>query len=339
MYHITDEEEEKRLRRLAKNRDSARECRKRKRNRYEQLTQQLGHLEAENLQLRMKLKIGPESESTDNEESAQLINTLDALVKEAASDEDIKSALSQIQARYSDYGRDRKSALSFHLTALRRCLQPTQTTRTILWLMSCVEEFHSPDGSLITGQTGAVAELWYSLLETVNSTSEQNTSLAQLSGSSFMSTEFPQLQEVASYTDNIINRLEELVTNKNESLDSEMRKLQSQFTVRQIAKFILWISKNPACMQMLEALWPHLCSQLASTAGVSVRPPTGSMSTMSNHSSTGSLSLSGSVDQMQFVSTDAPYATNNAHGAIPPSAPLVQSGSSGSTASTSSTYI
>jgi flagellar biosynthesis chaperone FliJ len=323
-----DDEEIKRLRRLAKNRDSARECRKRKRNRYEHLTQQLVHLEAENLQLRMKLKMGPESEGKETEDTSKLMNNLDVLVKEGASDEDIKAAVTQIQEKYSDYGRDRKSALAFHLTALRRCLQPTQTTRTILWLMSCVEEFHEADGTLITTKSGEVAELWYSLLRDVNSSPDQNNSLVRLSGSSFMSTEFPKLQEVTTYTESIINRLEALVTNKNESLDSEMKKLQSQFTVKQIAKFILWISKNPACMQMLEALWPHLCSELASRGGVNVNLPPlsgggSSSNSMSSNGSRASQSLSGSFDPLQLAHADG-------QDSMPPSAPFLHHSSTGS---------
>ena len=30
------------------------------------------------------------------------------------------------------------------------------------------------------------------------------------------------------------------------------------FGVAQIAKFIVWIDQNPACMHMLEMIWPHI---------------------------------------------------------------------------------
>jgi hypothetical protein len=62
----------------------------------------------------------------------------------------------------------------------------------------------------------------------------------------------------------MLDRLVEIICNKNNSLDSEMANIQSILSARQIAKFILWIDQNPACMQLLEALWPHLASpQLA----------------------------------------------------------------------------
>ena len=55
-----------------------------------------------------------------------------------------------------------------------------------------------------------------------------------------------------------LNRLEELISNDELSLESEMRELHKIFHPKQIAKFIVWVDNNPVCMQLLEALWPHL---------------------------------------------------------------------------------
>lgn len=244
----------KRQRRLERNRDSARECRKRKKDRYEFLKSQLLRLEADNLQLRMKLKIGPESIKRENQEIEEMTAYLDSLLKDGSSEDTIKQAIFQIAEKHSDYGRDRRSAVEFHIAALRKSLQPTQTTRTILWLLSCVPQFHNLDGSLIAGKEGLIADLWYSLVDTLQPTPEQSAALARLSATC----QFNELEQVAGETDAKIARLETLVANRNESLDSEMRKIQSLMNARQVAKFILWIANNPAVMQMLEALWPHL---------------------------------------------------------------------------------
>lgn len=53
----------------------------------------------------------------------------------------------------------------------------------------------------------------------------------------------------------MLQRLQELVNSKNETLDNEMKEVQSLLSARQVAKFILWIDQNPACMQLFEALW------------------------------------------------------------------------------------
>jgi hypothetical protein len=61
-------------------------------------------------------------------------------------------------------------------------------------------------------------------------------------------------------------RLEELVSDRNESLDQEMSEVQRILNPLQIAKFVLWIDENPVCMQMLEALWPHFATAQANVA-------------------------------------------------------------------------
>jgi hypothetical protein len=42
------------------------------------------------------------------------------------------------------------------------------------------------------------------------------------------------------------------------SLDTEMEEVAKILSPTQIAKFILWIDQNPACIGMLETLWPHI---------------------------------------------------------------------------------
>ena len=277
---------EQKLRRLARNRDSARECRKRKKDKYEVLRKELVHLEAENLQLRMKLKIGPEFAAEELKEASQFLEHLDGLLTAGATDETIKNAIHEVQQRYADYGRDRRSAIDFHINSLRKCLQPTQTTRTVLWLMSCVNEFHNEDGSLKPKQEGIVADLWYSLLNALQATGEQNLKLVTTVGAdSFNSQKVPILEEVSKKPEQLIQRLESLIANKNDNLDTEMKKLQSLFSVRQIAKFMVWTQKNPVCMQMIEALWPHLQSQIGGLMEEDAEGTTGESLTTSSSSS------------------------------------------------------
>jgi hypothetical protein len=75
------DEEEKKRRRLAKNRLSARESRRRKKLRREELLQQIAHYEAENLKLRLKLKIGNESRKAELGEANSMTSKLDVMVR------------------------------------------------------------------------------------------------------------------------------------------------------------------------------------------------------------------------------------------------------------------
>eukprot|EP00953_Heterococcus_sp_UTEX-ZZ885_P030659 16185-Heterococcus_DN1.PRE.3 len=55
----------------------------------------------------------------------------------------------------------------------------------------------------------------------------------------------------------LVSALRTLLCNKNESLDGEMAQIQRILTPTQTAKFILWVSRNSACMHMLNQLWTH----------------------------------------------------------------------------------
>mmetsp|Transcript_11140 Transcript_11140/g.22615 ORF Transcript_11140/g.22615 Transcript_11140/m.22615 type:complete len:316 (+) Transcript_11140:81-1028(+) len=250
---------EKKRKRLERNRESARECRKRKKEKKTWLRQQLTLLEADNLQLRLKLQVG--HDSTNSEEKSNYIsNKLATMMAEGASETDIQKAIAEYQERYSDYGRDRRSAIDFHVAQLRRCLQPTQTTRAILWLMSLARQFHEKtNGNVQFTEPNELFNLWLNLLSEVKPTAAQRKLMVSYTTVSSNGTDpFADINSVSQTCNGMLDRLVEIICNKNNSLDTEMSNIQSILSARQIAKFILWIDQNPACMQMLEALWPHL---------------------------------------------------------------------------------
>ena len=45
---------------------------------------------------------------------------------------------------------------------------------------------------------------------------------------------------------------------KNETLESEMNTFTHLLTPTQVAKFIVWIKNNSACMTMLNQLWDKM---------------------------------------------------------------------------------
>jgi hypothetical protein len=250
---------EKKRKRLERNRESARECRKRKKEKKIQLRNQLALLEADNLQLRLKLQVGHDSTNID-EKSNYISSKLEAMMKEGASDLEIQKTIVEYQERYSDYGRDRRSAIDFHIAQLRRCLQPTQTTRAILWLMSLARQFHErTNGNVQFTEPNELFNLWLNLLSEVKPTVTQRKLMVSYTTVSNNGTDpFADINSVSQTCNGMLDRLVEIICNKNNSLDSEMANIQAVLSARQIAKFILWIDQNPACMQMLEALWPHL---------------------------------------------------------------------------------
>jgi hypothetical protein len=288
-------EHERKMRRQERNRESAREFRARKKAKVLALHQQLAKLETDNLHLRLQLTTpNPGEPSAEQPQSAVVSSQLEELVNQGASEKEIMAAIKELKERYSDYGRDRSSAFSFHLSQLKRCLVPTQTTRIILFLMQCAIKYLTPEGeikyptpsksvdTLPPGtdsdsgggsglppsqpplspplssshpQSTEIAELLASLMAVIKPTREQRKQLVSLT--SIYSGAPPS---GVDFSDEIIEKIAILVTNKNDLLDSEMSNISSILSPTQIAKFILWIDENRATMQMLEALWPHLTS-------------------------------------------------------------------------------
>lgn len=124
---------EKKLRRLERNRLSARECRRRKREAAETMLHEINILEAENVQLRLQLQIGYEAECSVNDEQQKLTLEIDTLLKSGeASEADIHNTLEEFKEKYADYGQSRRSSIEFHLRNIARLLMPTQTTSVVM---------------------------------------------------------------------------------------------------------------------------------------------------------------------------------------------------------------
>lgn len=255
---MIEESEAKRRRRLELNRVSAQKSRQRKKERAEALTQKLRILEAENLELRLSLKVGREAARVENQKSGEkiaklkeMIGTGEGQVRDAA----IKEEIGALQDRFSDYGRDRSSGFEFHMTQLRRSLAPTLTTRCMLWILSLSPQFLNDDGSDRNPplcDDPEVVFLWQSLMEELEPSDEQRKLLVLLNDPA--SCPFPRLKASAEEALSLMSRLTELVSDKNSSLDSHMRTISSSLTPTQVAKFIFWADKNPTLLQLVGKL-------------------------------------------------------------------------------------
>jgi len=137
---------DKKIRRLEKNRLSARECRRRKREATENMQRQIHLLEGENLRLRLQLQVGEEAEQTNHQKQIDSTKILDELVRSGnASESEIYAKIEEYKEQFADYGRDRRSAMEFHLRNVERLLMPTQTTSFIM---------NTLKGTISTGSTG-----------------------------------------------------------------------------------------------------------------------------------------------------------------------------------------
>jgi len=264
----------KRQRRLEKNRESARECRRRKKERIERMNTEIAEMEHENHQLRLRLKIGTEATKRERREKQSVLEKLQEKLGKGATDAELSTLIHDYKDKFSDYGKDRTSALEFHLKELEKLVLPTNTTRLCIWGMGHAGDFISKSkrggaekkmikkedpeevGVGLTvrreEQKQAARKFWNELSTHLGLSSEQQRAIIGHRHS------VCDLEEDLDQLHKVIDQLRQLITNKNEALDKEMEDLQQILTPTQIAKFMLWVKQNPGCMYMLNQLWKQV---------------------------------------------------------------------------------
>lgn len=283
---------EKKLRRLEKNRLSARECRRRKREATENIQRQINILEGENLRLRLQLQIGEEAEASNLREQDKITEEIDALLKSGASEAEIYAALESFKEKHADYGRDRRTAIEFHLRNIQRLLMPTQTTSLVMHAIQGGEQHHA-EAAVARTPEPSNAE---AAISSVSPISISNSSVA--SADSILDPENPNMdpknlfqylvnylevtpeqaaalkdsrfvaQEMDSCLEKALTVLGELrgrLAQTGEDLETEFNNVRSILTPTQAAKFLVWVANNSACMHMLNELWDRVYPSASKT--------------------------------------------------------------------------
>jgi len=123
--------ETKRARRLEKNREIARNCRKRKRERYLQLEEEVVKLRQWNKQLEMKLNQEKGGKSGNDIREAE-VREMEKLLEVGKPGTEEEKKLSQklhlYKDMYSDFGRERKQGIQYHMNRLKSLLLPNQVS-------------------------------------------------------------------------------------------------------------------------------------------------------------------------------------------------------------------
>jgi hypothetical protein len=284
---------EKKLRRLEKNRLSARECRRRKREATENLQRDINVLEGENLRLRLQLQIGDEAEENMKREQTKLMEDIDELLKSGASEADIHTALESYKEKYADYGRDRRSAIEFLLRNIERLLMPTQTTSVVMQAIQSVQQTDESSGATLNGSdpkdvppasaaTAAETDaseppsaedalkmdpssakfeprtLFRYLVRHLGVTPKQ---AAALKDSRFVALE---MDECLAEALKVLTELSGRMTQTGEDLETEFDNVRSILTPTQAAKFLVWVANNGAASKSMPnpppSLMPHRVS-------------------------------------------------------------------------------
>lgn len=118
--------EEKRQRRLEKNREIAKNCRKRKKEKKEALEEEIKYLSKENARLRIQLQ----DDTDDESRTAQRIACLRRLKEqyEAHNAVGIAREMHTFVADWVSFGQKRLTMAEFHLDQLKSLILPTQVS-------------------------------------------------------------------------------------------------------------------------------------------------------------------------------------------------------------------
>jgi hypothetical protein len=240
-------------------------------------------------------QIGDEAEHTNEQEQTRLTEGIDALLKSGGSEGEILAKIEEYKEKFADYGRDRRSAIEFHLRNVERLLQPTQTTSFVLTtlqggassLMAPPPDTSQPAPAISPQPQLAISPtVTISVAPGVDSSSEATTATTiaahQFTDTKSLFRYLVQFLEVtpeqaaalkdsrfvAQEMDNclkdsvsVLKELQARLTQCGESLEAEFANVRTILTPTQAAKFLVWVANNSACMHMLNELWskvyPH----------------------------------------------------------------------------------
>ncbi len=251
-------------------------------------------------------KVGEEAEQTNHQKQIDSTKALDELLKSGkASESEIYAKIEEYKEKFADYGRDRRSAMEFHLKNVERLLMPTQTTSFIMSTlkdsdggssaaavvasgMTPTNPMHTPHNTVGTSTSTSTTspqsvpktskELFTLLVKKLEVTSAQASALKD---SRLVAQEMDEtLQETLQTLKELRSRLAQC----GQDLETEFNCIRQILTPSQSAKFLVWVAQNKACMHMLNELWSKNYPSVSITS-----------STTSTTTTTGSSSGAGSM--------------------------------------------
>ena len=213
---------------------------KKRKEKSNELADRVNKLEEENLRLRMQLKIGKETSERDVEEKERLFASLEQLVRDPdATTEKVEELLDEYLKNHSDYGERRRVQIQTHLTQLERLLLPSQVTKMAMWTLNQQDSFYAKDG---------ISNLWKGIMDQIGASDDQTQKIkSKRDDARKLALE---LRSASRECKDLKHRMKR----KNAALSSEMGELRTILSPVQLAKFIIWVNKNPITMEMLAML-------------------------------------------------------------------------------------
>jgi hypothetical protein len=229
-------------------------------------------------------------------EQARLTEEMDDLLKCGASEADIYAALESFKEKYADYGRDRRTAIDYHLRNIERLLMPTQTTSVVMRAIQGGHQSPPPPHTPLSDTTMTSAVSPNSTVSAASADSiltidPSNPNLdpkalfqylvTHLEVTPAQASALKDSRLVAQELDGclvealqVLAELRSRLAQTGEDLATEFDTVRSILTPTQAAKFLVWVAHNKACMHMLNELWDRVYPA-SSTPSASLMSSTG----------------------------------------------------------------
>eukprot|EP00736_Rhodelphis_marinus_P012207 Rmarinus@m.10244 len=237
-----DPNPDRREKRLARNRDAARQCRQRKKQYVSDLEEKAKRLQEEIDQLRARKQTSPGVEEA--RQRTVLTGALRNLMMRAATDRDVTTLMRSFMHHFHTNARERIQAIEHHITELRELLAPNQHSKLMLWTLSQDDAFYQKSAS-----SGGLQGLWELLCQEMQLSEEQKRAL--LTRRSAVSQERRELANI----DRVLLQLQDRVRTRLMRVSQMIDHLAEILTVKQQAKFLLWIETQQREMQVVESVW------------------------------------------------------------------------------------
>jgi hypothetical protein len=210
---------------------------------------------------------------------------LDELLRSGASESEIYAKIEEYKEKFADYGRDRRSAMEFHLRNIERLLQPTQTTAVVLTTLHMGQNMDKDPGKTDTTDEAPSSVTPESIPSALSPASSSEGATSATTGLNMKSL-FKHLvtilevtpEQAAALKDSrlvakemdgclkasldVLTELRTRLTQCGQDLEQEFNNIRSILTPTQAAKFLVWVANNKACMHMLNELWNKVYPQM-----------------------------------------------------------------------------
>jgi hypothetical protein len=220
-----------------------------------ELEERVRQLQAENLELKLQLKVGKEPNVSAEEKGKQdLTRDLAQAIARKAPDAELRSLLRTYVVRFSDIGEDREKLVEKHMDQLERMLMPSQVTKMCMWTLQQQDFFETATTAAAGAPQPVPVEddtesVWATMLRVIQASPDQvekfktyREDARTLSrGLRFMTRECADLRQRVSM--------------KNKAVGEEVRALQDILTPTQLAKYLIFVQENPAAISLLARVW------------------------------------------------------------------------------------